>query len=50
MIETHLGLQVAGAPRANAAAKDSEWVRERAALETEKASDVNEVLLATQGA
>eukprot|EP00887_Chlorella_sp_A99_P006550 scaffold3.g6550.t1 len=37
--------QVRGAPRANAAAKDSEWVRERKALEATKAPDANEVLL-----
>lgn len=34
---------VRGAPRSNAEAKDSEWVRQRAALEKDKPDDVNEV-------
>ncbi|GAB4821805.1 hypothetical protein N2152v2_008851 [Parachlorella kessleri] len=38
--------QVRGAPRSNALAKDSEWVRQRKALEAGKPADVNEVLLA----
>lgn len=36
---------VRGAPRSNAAAKDSDWVRQRKSLEDEKPKDVNEVLL-----
>ena len=36
-------LQARGAPRQNATAKDSEWVRTRQALEKDKPSDVNEV-------
>jgi hypothetical protein len=40
---------VAGAPRTNAVAKDSEWVRERTALEVDKPAEANEVLLATPG-
>ncbi len=36
-------LQARGAPRQNATAKDSEWVRTRQALEEDKPSDVNEV-------
>jgi len=36
---------VKGAPRSNAAAKDSEWVRERKTLEDDKPADVNEVVL-----
>ena len=36
-----------GAPRANAAAKDSDWVRARQALEAAKPPDVNEILLMT---
>ncbi len=31
----------------NAKAKDSEWVRQRAALEAAKPADVNEIILAT---
>jgi hypothetical protein len=42
-------MQVKGAPRQTAAAKDSEWVRQRQALEQSKPSDVNEILLATAG-
>jgi branched-subunit amino acid aminotransferase/4-amino-4-deoxychorismate lyase len=38
---------VRGAPRRNAAAKDSDWVRERGALEAGRPADVNEILLAT---
>ena len=38
-------VQARGAPRQNATAKDSEWVRTRQALEKDKPSDVNEVLL-----
>lgn len=34
-----------GMPRVNAKAKDSEWVRQRQALETAKPADVNEVIL-----
>lgn len=34
-----------GLPRVNAKAKDSEWVRQRQALEEAKPSDVNEVIL-----
>lgn len=44
------GLQVRGHPRTNAAAKDSEWVRERQQLEELKPPDVNEIVLATPGA
>jgi len=36
---------VAGAPRENAAAKDSEWVRQRQALEASKPAGVEEILL-----
>ena len=36
-------LQLRGAPRSNAAAKDSDWVHQRQALEKDKAPDVNEV-------
>ena len=35
-----------GAPRQNATAKDSEWVRTRQALEKDQPSDVNEVCAA----
>lgn len=35
-------VSVAGHPRSNAAAKDSEWVRQRKELELGKAADVNE--------
>lgn len=42
-------VQVRGAPRSNAAAKDSEWVRQRQALESDKPADVNEILLASEG-
>lgn len=38
--------QVRGHPRNNAAAKDSEWVRQRKSLEDMKPDDVNEVILA----
>jgi branched-subunit amino acid aminotransferase/4-amino-4-deoxychorismate lyase len=36
---------VAGGPRENAAAKDSEWVRQRQALEASKPAGVEEILL-----
>ncbi len=36
---------IAGAPRENALAKDSEWVRARTSLEASKGDDVEEVLL-----
>ena len=36
---------IAGAPRSNASAKDSVWVRQRQALEAMKGQDVEEVLL-----
>ena len=36
-------MQARGAPRSNATAKDSEWVRTRQALEKDKPDDVNEV-------
>lgn len=39
-------VQVRGAPRSNAEAKDSDWVRQRRCYEEEKPSDVNEVVLA----
>jgi Amino-transferase class IV len=39
-----------GHPRSNAAAKDSEWVRERQALESSMPSDVNEIILVGDGA
>ena len=43
--QEHLGLmQARGAPRQNASAKDSEWVRTRQALEKDKPPDVNEVV------
>lgn len=38
---------IRGAPRHNAAAKDSAWVKQRSALEATKPPDVEEVLLAT---
>ena len=38
-------IQIRGAPRENAAAKDSEWVRERRIYEDQKPADVNEVVL-----
>lgn len=41
-------VQVKGAPRSNAAAKDSEWVRERQSLEDAKPSDVNEIVLVSE--
>eukprot|EP00898_Chlorokybus_atmophyticus_P008313 jgi/Chlat1/8483/Chrsp80S07930 len=55
-LQTHVGVlparpsppvrvEVRGAPRVNAAAKDSEWVRERQDLEKAKALGVNEVCL-----
>ena len=42
-------MQVQGAPRQDAAAKDSKWVRQRQALEESKPADVNEILLASSG-
>jgi len=36
---------IAGAPRENALAKDSEWVRARTSLEASKGDDIEEVLL-----
>jgi hypothetical protein len=36
-------------PRVNAKAKDSEWVRQRQALEASKPGDANEVILVTPG-
>lgn len=39
-------VMVKGCPRSNAAAKDSDWVRGRKALEDEKPKDVNEIVLA----
>ncbi|KAL3147899.1 hypothetical protein ABBQ32_002614 [Trebouxia sp. C0010 RCD-2024] len=41
-------VQARGAPRQNATAKDSEWVRTRQALEKDKPPDVNEILLVTE--
>lgn len=38
-------VQVRGAPRHNARAKDSEWVRQRTSLESSKPADVEEILL-----
>ena len=40
-------VEIRGAPRSNAAAKDSSWVAERAPLEAVKRPDMNELLLAT---
>ena len=40
-------VEVRGAPRANALAKDSAWVAERAPLEALMRSDINELLLAS---
>lgn len=37
-----------GMPRVNAKAKDSEWIRQRQALEAAKPADVNEVILVSQ--
>lgn len=42
-------VHVAGAPRHNAAAKDSEWVRQRTSLEAAKPAHVEEVLLYDDG-
>ena len=42
-------IQIAGRPRSNAAAKDSEWVRQRASLEALKPADVGEVILVSEG-
>jgi thiol oxidase len=41
-------VEVRGAPRANATAKDSSWVAARAPLEALKRDDVNELLLASE--
>ena len=41
-------VEVRGAPRANAAAKDSSWVADRAPLEALKRADINELLLASE--
>lgn len=38
-------IQLAGSPRENAATKDSEWVRQRQALEAAKPEDVEDVVL-----
>lgn len=43
-------MQIKGAPRSNAAAKDSEWVRERRTLEADQPADVNEIVLINPGA
>jgi branched-subunit amino acid aminotransferase/4-amino-4-deoxychorismate lyase len=40
---------VAGSPRKSAAAKDTEWVRARTALEARQGSDFEEVLLSAEG-
>jgi len=40
-------VEVRGAPRANAAAKDSSWVSERSSLEAVMRADMNELLLAS---
>lgn len=42
-------VMIHGAPRENAAAKDSEWVRKRKTLVDEKPDDVNEVVLVGDG-
>ena len=42
-------LQIMGAPRTNAAAKDSEWIRQRKPLEAMKRDDVNEGILEGEG-
>lgn len=47
--DTESVVQVHGHGRSNAAAKDSEWVRERQDLERQKPEDVNEVVLSTSG-
>ncbi|CAG9461704.1 unnamed protein product [Pedinophyceae sp. YPF-701] len=39
-------IEVMGAPRQNALAKDSEWVKQRTSLEAAKAKDTQEVVLA----
>ena len=44
-ITDYMTAQARGAPRSNATAKDSEWVRTRQALEKDKPQDVNEVML-----
>lgn len=43
--EPPVRVEVRGSPRANAAAKDSTWVSERAPLEALRRSDINEMLL-----
>jgi hypothetical protein len=45
-----LRVQIKGAPRENAAAKDSAWVRERQTLEADQPADVNEIILVNPGA
>lgn len=42
-------VEIGGAPRANAKAKDSNWVRERRHLEALKPADVNEIVLHDEG-
>jgi hypothetical protein len=42
-------LLVLGHPRANAGAKDSEWVRQRQDLERQKPADVEEIILCERG-
>lgn len=42
-------VHVGGAPRHNAAAKDSEWVRQRVSLEAAKPAHVEEMLLMDEG-
>ncbi len=42
-------VQVGGKPRRNALAKDSEWTRQRRALELAKPADCNEVILCDEG-
>lgn len=47
---TVVGMQLRGEPRMNAAAKDSEWVRQRQQLERSMPADVNEIALVATGA
>lgn len=42
-------IQLAGSPRENATTKDSEWVRQRQALEAAKPEDVEDVVLVGAG-
>ena len=49
-LRSGLCVQIRGQPRANAAAKDSEWVRERQELEATRPDDVNEIVLVNKGA